>query len=93
MVLARSRRTLVVLLVALSLLGLSGGRFGGTTVVAQGASFDGHELAAVPVESVIDTTGAGDAFAAGWLVGGPKLALEAGARCVQLAGSMPESAG
>jgi sugar/nucleoside kinase (ribokinase family) len=34
--------------------------------------------------------GAGDAFAAGWLVGGPELALAAGARCVHLAGSMPE---
>ena len=33
----------------------------------------------VPVESIVDTTGAGDAFAAGWLVGGPELALEAGA--------------
>ena len=29
-------------------------------------------------------------FAAGWLVGGPDLALEAAARCVQHAGSMPE---
>src|SRR5215210_4689816 len=37
---ARSRRTLLVLLVGLSLLGLSGGRFGGATVVAQGATFD-----------------------------------------------------
>jgi sugar/nucleoside kinase (ribokinase family) len=71
-----------------------GGRIPGCTWIlkrgAHGASFDGHELAAVPVESIVDTTGAGDAFAAGWLVGGPKLALEAGARCVQLAGSMPE---
>jgi ribokinase len=56
---------------------------------ARGASFDGEELAALPVESVVDTTGAGDAFAAGWLVGGPKLALDAAARCVQQAGSMP----
>ena len=56
---------------------------------AAGASFDGHERPAVPVESIVDTTGAGDAFAAGWLVGGPELALAAGARCVQLAGSMP----
>ena len=56
---------------------------------AAGASFDGHELPAVPVESIVDTTGAGDAFAAGWLVGGPELALAAGARCVQLPGSMP----
>jgi sugar/nucleoside kinase (ribokinase family) len=40
--------------------------------------------------SIVDTTGAGDAFAAGWLVGGPELALAAGAWCVQQAGSMPE---
>ena len=39
--------------------------------------------------AVVDSTGAGDAFAAGWLVGGPDLALEAAARCVQQAGSMP----
>ena len=39
--------------------------------------------------AVVDTTGAGDALAAGWLVGGPALALEAAARCVQRAGSMP----
>ena len=45
----------------------------------------------MPVEAVVDSTGAGDAFAAGWLVGGPELALAAGARCVQLAGSMPRA--
>ena len=49
-------------------------------------SVDAH-----PVEHVVDSTGAGDAFAAGWLVGGPELALEAAARCVQQAGSMPEA--
>ncbi len=38
---------------------------------------------------VVDTTGAGDAFAAGWLVGGPELALEAASRCVAQLGSMP----
>ncbi len=57
---------------------------------AAGASFDGVERAPARVEEVVDTTGAGDAFAAGWLVGGPDLALAAGARCVKLAGSMPE---
>ncbi len=54
-----------------------------------GASFDGDEREAVPVSGVVDSTGAGDAFAAGWLVGGPDMALEAAARCVQQAGSMP----
>jgi sugar/nucleoside kinase (ribokinase family) len=42
-------------------------------------------VAATPV----DATGAGDAFAAGFLVGGPQLALEAGARCVAGVGAMP----
>jgi ribokinase len=56
---------------------------------ARGCSFDGEERAALPVAEVVDTTGAGDALAAGWIVGGPDLALEAAARCVQEAGSMP----
>ena len=37
--------------------------------------------------AVVDTTGAGDALAAGFLVGGPELALEAAARCVAQARS------
>jgi sugar/nucleoside kinase (ribokinase family) len=53
-----------------------------------GASFDGVELPALPAE-VLDSTGAGDALAAGYLVGGPELALEAAARCVAKLGSMP----
>lgn len=53
-----------------------------------GCSFDGDERAALPAE-VVDTTGAGDALAAGWIVGGPDLALEAAARCVARPGSMP----
>ena len=56
---------------------------------ARGCSFDGEERPAVAVADVVDTTGAGDALAAGWIVGGPDLALEAAARCVQRAGSMP----
>jgi sugar/nucleoside kinase (ribokinase family) len=54
-----------------------------------GCSFDGDERAAIPVEHVVDTTGAGDALAAGYLVGGAELALEAAARCVQRVGAMP----
>jgi sugar/nucleoside kinase (ribokinase family) len=38
---------------------------------------------------VLDTTGAGDALAAGFLVGGPELGLEAAARCVARMGAMP----
>jgi sugar/nucleoside kinase (ribokinase family) len=72
-----------------------GGPIAGSTWIvkrgAAGASFDGVERAPARVEEVVDSTGAGDAFAAGWLVGGPDLALEAGARCVRIAGSMPEA--
>lgn len=60
---------------------------------AAGASFAGIKRPAVPVPAVVDSTGAGDAFAAGWLVGGPQLALETAARCVQRAGSMPDPPG
>ena len=56
---------------------------------ARGCSFDGDERPALPVEQVVDSTGAGDALAAGWIVGGPELALEAAARCVGKAGALP----
>jgi sugar/nucleoside kinase (ribokinase family) len=55
----------------------------------RGCSFDGDERPALPVERVVDSTGAGDALAAGWIVGGADLALEAAARCVAGLGSMP----
>lgn len=55
---------------------------------AGGALFpDGH-YDAVPAE-VADTTGAGDALAAGYLVGGPRLAMVAASRCVAAIGAMP----
>ncbi len=54
-----------------------------------GCSFGNDDRAAIEVAEVVDTTGAGDALAAGWIVGGPDLALEAAARCVQHVGSMP----
>jgi sugar/nucleoside kinase (ribokinase family) len=38
---------------------------------------------------VVDTTGAGDALAAGFLVGGIELGLEASARCVAQLGAVP----
>lgn len=55
---------------------------------AAGCRFGEDERAALPTD-VVDTTGAGDALAAGWIVGGPQLALEAAARCVARAGPMP----
>jgi sugar/nucleoside kinase (ribokinase family) len=65
--------------------------FGATWVIKlgpRGAIFpEGH----VPARSVeaVDTTGAGDALAAGYLVGGPQQAIEAAARSVCLVGAMP----
>ena len=56
---------------------------------ARGCSFGDDEHGALPVPRVLDSTGAGDALAAGWIVGGPDLALEAAARCVQQVGAMP----
>ncbi|MET0563559.1 MAG: hypothetical protein ABW114_08950 [Gaiellaceae bacterium] len=38
---------------------------------------------------MVDTTGAGDALAAGFLVGGLELGLEAAARCVAQVGAVP----
>jgi ribokinase len=43
---------------------------------------------AKPAE-VVDTTGAGDALAAGFLLGGPDLGLDAAARCVATMGAFP----
>jgi sugar/nucleoside kinase (ribokinase family) len=39
--------------------------------------------------TVVDATGAGDAFAAGFLAGGPELAVQTAARCVSRMGAMP----
>ena len=68
-----------------------GGGVPGTLVLKRGAdgfSADGQDYPAVDAE-VVDTTGAGDALAAGYLIGGPELAAEAAARCVAKLGAMP----
>ena len=62
-----------------------------TRVVKRGAdgfAVDGEVWAARPA-NVVDTTGAGDALVAGFLVGGPDLAAETAARCVAKLGAMP----
>jgi ribokinase len=68
-----------------------GGSVPGTLVLKRGAngfSADGQDYSAAGAE-VVDTTGAGDALAAGYLVGGPELAARAAARCVAKLGAMP----
>jgi sugar/nucleoside kinase (ribokinase family) len=68
-----------------------GGETPGTLVLKRGA--DGFVVGGRAYEAlaadVVDTTGAGDALAAGYLVGGPELAAEAAARCISQLGSMP----
>jgi len=51
----------------------------------------GDERVELPARAgeVVDATGAGDALAAGFLVGGPELAVEAAARCVSQLGALP----
>jgi sugar/nucleoside kinase (ribokinase family) len=53
-----------------------------------GATIDGRDYPA-PLGDVLDTTGAGDALAAGYLVGGAELAMEAASRCIAQLGTMP----
>jgi sugar/nucleoside kinase (ribokinase family) len=63
-----------------------------TVVVKRGAGgimVNGKEFEAKPAE-VVDTTGAGDALAAGFLLGGPELGLDAAARCVATMGAFPQ---
>jgi ribokinase len=55
---------------------------------ARGVRAGGREYPARPVRAV-DPTGAGDAFAAGYLVGGVSLGLDAAARAVAKMGAMP----
>jgi ribokinase len=66
-----------------------------TLVVKRGArgcvvrTRDGDAEHAARAAAVVDTTGAGDAFAAGFLLEGAEFALEAAARCVSRIGAMP----
>jgi len=55
---------------------------------AQGLRVDGCTYPATATQ-VVDTTGAGDALAAGFHVGGPELGLATAARCCAHLGAMP----
>jgi sugar/nucleoside kinase (ribokinase family) len=55
---------------------------------ARGATFP-EGFYPAPVVEAIDATGAGDALAAGYLVRGPELAIEAATQCVRRMGAMP----
>lgn len=74
-----------------ALLGDDGLPAGGTLIVklgADGVRIAGRHFPAAPTVPV-DSTGAGDAFAAGYLVGGIRLGLAAAARSVAKLGAMP----
>jgi sugar/nucleoside kinase (ribokinase family) len=55
---------------------------------ARGATFP-EGFYPAPVVAAVDSTGAGDALAAGYLVGGPELAIAAATHSVGLVGAMP----
>ena len=63
-------------------------RPGSSSAAPTGSSSVGESFPAVSTE-VVDPTGAGDALAGGFLVGGAQLGLEAAARCCAKLGTMP----
>jgi ribokinase len=62
---------------------------GSRGVVVHGPGGTEEHPAAEGVGEVVDTTGAGDALAAGFIVGGIELGLEAASRCVAQLGAVP----
>jgi sugar/nucleoside kinase (ribokinase family) len=58
-------------------------KLGREGISVNGESHEAH------LADVVDTTGAGDALAAGFVVGGAELALATAARCVAQVGAMP----
>jgi sugar/nucleoside kinase (ribokinase family) len=63
---------------------VKGGRLGSTFI-----SLGVHTSLGVVPGPVVDVTGAGDALAAGYFVGGPQRAMAAAARCVSATGAQP----
>ncbi len=59
-----------------------------TTLGADGVRIGDRHYPAAQTQAA-DSTGAGDAFAAGYLIGGVALGLEAAARAVATLGAMP----
>jgi sugar/nucleoside kinase (ribokinase family) len=59
------------------------------TKLGQAGALVNGEMYSAPRGRALDTTGAGDAFAAGFLIGGPKLATSAAAKAVAQRGAMP----
>jgi sugar/nucleoside kinase (ribokinase family) len=71
--------------------GRAGPVAGATVIVklgARGVLVDGRHWPARPAQPA-DSTGAGDAFAAGYLLGGVEMGLDAAARAVSQLGAMP----
>jgi ribokinase len=66
-------------------LAIKRGAAGCRVVTAEGVK----DVPAAPGAVVRDTTGCGDAFAAGWLLGGVDAALDAARQCAAVAGAMP----
>jgi sugar/nucleoside kinase (ribokinase family) len=67
------------------------GELAGHWIVKRGPDgvLDGGNAFPARPTTLVDTTGAGDALAAGYLVGGVELGLEAAARCCAKLGAMP----
>lgn len=76
--------------------GVSPGSLGGDVVVKRGPLGSTFQSSGVQTSlmvvpgPVVDVTGAGDALAAGYFVGGPELAMRAAARCIAQSGAQPD---
>jgi ribokinase len=77
-------------------LGVSPGSLSADAVVKRGPNGSTFVVGGVPTSleivpgPLVDVTGAGDALAAGYFVGGPEMAMVAAARCVSQTGAQPD---